>query len=80
MSAKSTDTIIISELKVIGNYLNPIRAWAVYEAARQLEQLKEENHKLRNAVASILCADEPGRPTLAEAKKACVEALKEATE
>lgn len=83
MSERFPDTTVATELRVIARDLeakDPCRALGVYMAAEQLEQLAAQNQKLRQACAAVLSADEPGCPTLAEARKACVEALKEVAE
>lgn len=80
---KSSDSIIIEALRVIARDLEekfPLRALPMYTAAEQLEQLAAQNKKLRQACAAVLSADEPGCPTLREARALCAEALKEVAE
>lgn len=82
MTAQNIDTLA-SLLRVIARDLelkNPPRALAVYEASTQLKQLAAQNHKLRQACAAALCADDKACLTLREARGLCVEALKEVAE
>lgn len=76
----SSDSAIIKALRVLARDLHSedgLANLALYEAADRVEELIAQNTNLRKACASVLCADEPGCPTLEEARRACVEALKE---
>lgn len=83
MIERFSDTTVAAALRVIARDLeakDPCRALGVYMAAERLEQLAAQNHKLSQACAAVLSADEPGCPTLREARALCVEALKEVAE
>jgi len=83
MSEGFPDTTVATVLRLIARDLeakDPLRALAMYTAAEKLEQLAAQNHKLRQACAAVLSADEPGCPTGREARALCAEALKEVAE
>lgn len=50
------------------------------KAANQLDKLISQNHKLRQACAAALCADDKGCLTVREARRLCLQALKEVAE
>jgi len=80
---KSSDSAIIKTLRVLARDIDSedgVANLAIYEAADRFEELISHNHKLSQACAAVLSADEPGCPTLREARALCAEALKEVAE
>jgi len=80
MTPKSSDSAIVKALQILARDIDSedgLPNMALYEAANRMEQLVAANHKLREACAAVLSADDKGCPTLREARALCVEALKE---